>query len=59
MIMREVTIQAEYTSEDGLIFWVRGWSRDKKINKVEMVGLGHETISEAIKHAKEMLKRGR
>jgi len=59
MIMREVTIQAEYLSEEGLLFWVRGWKRDKEGHKVEMVGLGHETINEAIKHAKEMLKRGR
>jgi len=59
MIMREVTIQAEYLSEEGLLFWVRGWKRGKEGQKVEMVGLGHETVDEAIKHAKHMMKKGR
>lgn len=59
MIMREVIIRAEYLSEEGLIFWVKGKTRDKDDRLVDMVTLGHDSLDEAIKHAKSMMKHGR
>ena len=57
MIIKEVIIQEEYTSEDGRIYWVKGKIRNS-VGVLDVVGLGgEESLKSAMRVANNFMKK--